>query len=172
MSNVGLFPASARIEDVDARVWQDALTLNLTSHQQLLQASIPYLRHGVEPAVVVIGSKNVPAPGPGQAAYSASKAGLTQLARVAALELAADGIRVNILHPNAVFDTGLWTPDVLAARAAAYGLSVEAYRRNNLLGVDVTSRDVALAVAALVGPSFRKTTGAQIPVDGGNERVI
>jgi NAD(P)-dependent dehydrogenase (short-subunit alcohol dehydrogenase family) len=172
VSNAGVFPRSARIEEMDEALWQDALALNLTSHRRVLQACIPYLRHGVEPAVVVIGSKNVPAPGPGQAAYSASKAGLTQLARVAALELAADGIRVNVLHPNAVFDTGAWTPEVLAARAAAYGLSVAEYKRNNLLGVEVVADDVALAVAALVGPSFRRTTGAQIPVDGGNDRVI
>lgn len=172
VSNAGLFPKSARIEEMDSRVWQHSLGLNLTSHQQVLQTCIPYLRHGVEPSVVIIGSKNVPAPGPGQAAYSASKAGLTQLARVAALELARDGIRVNVLHPNAVFDTGTFTPDVLEARAAAYGMSVEAYKRNNLLGIEVNSHDVALAVAALVGPSFRATTGAQIPVDGGNDRVI
>ena len=172
VSNAGAFPRSARIEEMDESLWQDALALNLTSHRRVLQACIPYLRHGVEPSVVVIGSKNVPAPGPGQAAYSASKAGLTQLARVAALELSADGIRVNVLHPNAVFDTGAWTPEVLAARAAAYGLSVEQYKRNNLLGVEVTAHDVALAAAALVGPSFRRTTGAQIPVDGGNDRVI
>jgi rhamnose utilization protein RhaD (predicted bifunctional aldolase and dehydrogenase)/NAD(P)-dependent dehydrogenase (short-subunit alcohol dehydrogenase family) len=172
VSNAGAFPRSARIEEMDESLWQDALALNLTSHRRVLQASIPYLRHGVEPSVVVIGSKNVPAPGPGQAAYSAGKAGLTQLARVAAIELAADGIRVNVLHPNAVFDTGAWTPEVLAARAAAYGLSVEQYKRNNLLGVEVTAHDVALAAAALVGPSFRRTTGAQIPVDGGNDRVI
>jgi len=120
----------------------------------------------------VIGSKNVPAPGPGQAAYSAAKAALTQLARVAALELARDGIRVNVLHPNAVFDTGTFTPEVLAARATAYGLSVEEYKRNNLLGVEIVAHDVALAVAALVGQSFRRTTGAQIPIDGGNDRVI
>jgi NAD(P)-dependent dehydrogenase (short-subunit alcohol dehydrogenase family) len=172
VSNAGLFTRSARIEDMDARVWQESLALNLTSHQQVLQACVPYLRHGIDPSVVIIGSKNVPAPGPGQAAYSASKAGLTQLARVAALELASDGIRVNVLHPNAVFDTGTFTPEVLAARAAAYGLSIEAYKRNNLLGVEVTAHDVALAVTALVGPSFRKTTGAQIAVDGGNDRVI
>lgn len=172
VSNAGVFPKSARIEEMDQGLWQDALAINLTSHQRVLQACIPYLRHGVEPSVVVIGSKNVPAPGAGQAAYSASKAGLTQLARVAAIELAADGIRVNVLHPNAVFDTGAWSPEVLAARAAAYGLSVDAYRRNNLLGVDVVAHDVALAAAALVGPGFRRTTGAQIPVDGGNDRVI
>ncbi|HEX2716038.1 MAG TPA: bifunctional aldolase/short-chain dehydrogenase [Gemmatimonadaceae bacterium] len=172
VSNAGVFPRSARIEEMDESLWQDALAINLTSHQRVLQACIPYLRHGVEPSVVVIGSKNVPAPGLGQAAYSASKAGLTQLARVAALELAADGIRVNVLHPNAVFDTGAWTPEVLAARAAAYGVSVEEYKHNNLLGVEVAAHDVALAVAALAGPSFRRTTGAQIPIDGGNDRVI
>jgi NAD(P)-dependent dehydrogenase (short-subunit alcohol dehydrogenase family) len=119
-----------------------------------------------------VGSKNVPAPGPEQAAYSSSKAALTQLARVAALELAADGIRVNVVHPNAVFDTGIWTDDVLRARAAAYGKNVEQYKRSNLLGVEVTSRTVAAAIVALASPSFACTTGAQIPIDGGNERVI
>ena len=122
--------------------------------------------------VVVNGSKNVPAPGPGAAAYSASKAALTQLARVAALEWGADGIRVNVVHPNAVFDTGIWTDEVIAARAASYGISAEEYRTNNLLGVEVRSRDVARVVVALCGDAFSRTTGAQVPVDGGNDRVV
>ena len=122
--------------------------------------------------VVVMGSKNVPAPGPGAAAYSASKAALNQLARVAALEWGKDGIRINSLHPNAVYDTALWTDEVLAARAKAYNLSVEQYKRNNLLRTEVASKDVAELAAELCGPLFSKTTGAQIPVDGGNERVV
>jgi len=122
--------------------------------------------------IVVIGSKNVPAPGPGAAAYSASKAALNQLARVAALEWGKDGIRINSLHPNAVYDTALWTDEVLAARAEAYNLSVEQYKRNNLLRTEVASKDVAELAAELCGPLFAKTTGAQVPVDGGNERVI
>jgi NAD(P)-dependent dehydrogenase (short-subunit alcohol dehydrogenase family) len=122
--------------------------------------------------VVIIGSKNVPAPGPGAAAYSVSKAALQQLARVAALEWAAEHIRVNTLHPNAVFDTAIWTPEVLASRAAAYGMSVEDYRRDNLLRVEIRASDVAELAAELCGPLFAKTTGAQIPVDGGNVRVI
>jgi NAD(P)-dependent dehydrogenase (short-subunit alcohol dehydrogenase family) len=81
-------------------------------------------------------------------------------------------VRVNIVHPNAVFDTGIWTDDVLTARAASYGLSVEEYRRNNLLGVEVTSNDVAGVIVALCSDTFSRTTGAQIPVDGGNERVL
>ena len=106
------------------------------------------------------------------AAYSAAKAGLTQLARVAALELAPKGIRVNVVHPNQVFDTAIWTKDVLKQRAKSYGLSVEEYKTNNLLKVEITSKDVAALVCALAGGVFSKTTGAQIPIDGGNERVI
>ena len=106
------------------------------------------------------------------AAYSVAKAGLTQLSRVAALEMGRDGIRVNVLHPNAVFDTGIWSDDLLKARAAEYGLSVAEYRRNNVLGVEVRAADVAALACALVSPLFAKTTGAQIPIDGGNERVI
>jgi NAD(P)-dependent dehydrogenase (short-subunit alcohol dehydrogenase family) len=121
---------------------------------------------------VFIASKNVTAPGKGAAAYSVAKAGLTQLARVAALELAPAGIRVNVLHPNDVFDTAIWTPDVLAARAREYGLSVEEYKRKNLLGREVTSLDVAALVVAVAGRTFAATTGAQIPVDGGNDRVV
>jgi NAD(P)-dependent dehydrogenase (short-subunit alcohol dehydrogenase family) len=120
----------------------------------------------------VIGSKNVPAPGPGAAAYSASKAALTQIARVAALEWGGDNIRINTLHPNAVFDTGIWSEEVLATRAAHYGMSVEQYKKNNVLRTEVTSRDVAELAAEMCGPTFSKTTGAQVPVDGGNERVI
>ena len=83
-----------------------------------------------------------------------------------------DGIRINTLHPNAVFDTGIWTDDVLAERARRYGMTVEQYKTNNVLRTAVTSRDVAELAAEMCGPLFAKTTGAQLPVDGGNERVI
>jgi NAD(P)-dependent dehydrogenase (short-subunit alcohol dehydrogenase family) len=122
--------------------------------------------------IVVIGSKNVPAPGPGAAAYSSSKAALNQLARVAALEWGKNNIRINTIHPNAVFDTGIWTDEVLEARAKNYGLSLEAYKKNNLLNTEIRSADVGELAAELCGTLFSKTTGAQIPVDGGNERVI
>ena len=119
-----------------------------------------------------MGSKNVPAPGPGAAAYSVAKAGLTQLARVAAMEFGKKGIRVNVLHPNAVYDTGIWTEEVLKARAKHYKLSVKAYKTNNIMSVEVTSKDVAQMAVSMLGSTFSKVTGAQVPIDGGNDRVI
>ena len=149
------------------------MSVNLDSNLLLLRACHPLLKLAPRGGrVVVIGSKNVPAPGPGASAYSASKAGLNQLARVAALEWGTDRIRVNTVHPNAVFDTGLWTEEILSQRAKQYGMTIEQYKTNNVLRTEVGSRDVAELAAEMCGPLFAKTTGAQIPVDGGNERVI
>ncbi len=171
--NAGVFPGSARIAALDQDSWRRTMAVNLDANLGLMRAAHGLLRLAPRGGrVVVVGSKNVPAPGPGAAAYSASKAALTQLARVAALEWGGDGIRVNVVHPNAVFDTGVWSADVLAERAAQYGVTVDEYRANNVLRTEVTSEDVARLCVALCGPSFAKTTGAQVPIDGGNERVI
>lgn len=171
--NAGIFPKSSPIAAMATEVWRRTMRINLDANLILMRECYPLLRLAPRGGrVAIIGSKNVAAPGPGAAAYSASKSAVQQLARVAALEWGSDRIRVNCLHPNAVFDTGIWTPEVLAARAASYNLSVQEYKTNNVLKVEVTSRDVAELAAELCGPRFAKTTGAQIPVDGGNERVI
>jgi NAD(P)-dependent dehydrogenase (short-subunit alcohol dehydrogenase family) len=171
--NAGIFPASQPIQAIAPATWQATMSVNVEANLRLMQDCHALLKLAPRGGrIVVIGSKNVPAPGPGAAAYSASKAALNQLARVAALEWGKDGIRINSLHPNAVYDTALWTDEVLASRAAAYKLTVEQYRRNNLLGTEVTSRDVAELAAEMCGPLFAKTTAAQVPVDGGNERVV
>ena len=171
--NAGIFPPSRPIDSLPLRDWQKVMQINLDANLVLMREAYPFLRLAPRGArLVIIGSKNVAAPGPGAAAYSASKAALNQLARVAALEWGKDNIRVNSIHPNAVFDTGIWSDEVLAARAASYGLSVDQYKRNNVLQTTITSSDVSELAVELCGPLFSKTTGAQIPLDGGNERVI
>lgn len=171
--NAGIFPQSKRIDSMQLQDWQKVMQINLDANLVLMREAYPYLKLAPKGGrVVIIGSKNVAAPGPGAAAYSASKAALNQLARVAALEWGKDNIRVNSIHPNAVFDTGIWSDEVLAERAGNYGLSVEEYKKNNILQTIITSNDVSELAIELCGPLFSKTTGAQIPVDGGNERVI
>jgi NAD(P)-dependent dehydrogenase (short-subunit alcohol dehydrogenase family) len=171
--NAGVFPPSAPIDTLSSEQWRTVMAVNVDANVTILRNAAPLLAAAPRGGrVVVNASKNVHAPGPGAAAYSASKASLTQLARVAALEWAGRGIRVNIVHPNAVFDTGIWDDTTLRSRAQSYGLSVDEYKRNNLLGVEVTSDDVARVIVALCSPEFAKTTGAQIPIDGGNERIV
>ena len=171
--NAGVFPKSKRIDEMDLAMWQKTLDINLTANLVLMRAVQPYLKLTLNGGrAVIIGSKNVPAPGPGAGAYSASKAALNQLMRVAALEWGKDNIRINTLHPNAVFDTALWTDEILQARADSYGMTVEQYKKRNVMKVEVTSYDVAELSAEMCGPLFAKTTAAQVAVDGGDERVI
>ncbi|MDJ1183346.1 bifunctional aldolase/short-chain dehydrogenase [Roseofilum casamattae] len=171
--NAGIFHPGCDIAKFDSGDWRKVMSINLDANFVLLRECHPLLKLAPNGGrVVLMGSKNVPAPGPGAAAYSASKAALNQLMRVAALEWGQDNIRINTLHPNGVFDTALWTDDVLKSRATHYGMTVEAYKTNNVLKVEVNSHSVAELAAEMCGPLFAKTTAAQVPVDGGNDRVI
>jgi rhamnose utilization protein RhaD (predicted bifunctional aldolase and dehydrogenase)/NAD(P)-dependent dehydrogenase (short-subunit alcohol dehydrogenase family) len=169
----GVFGESQNVADLDLDSWDRVMSVNVRAVGALLRDLEPFLRRSpVGGRVAVVASRNATAPGKGAAAYSASKAALTQLARVAALEWAEAGIRVNIVHPDGVFDTGIWTEELIRSRAAAYGLEVDDYKRRNLLKTEVSAATVATIVADLCSDRYRATTGAQIPIDGGNERVI
>jgi NAD(P)-dependent dehydrogenase (short-subunit alcohol dehydrogenase family)/rhamnose utilization protein RhaD (predicted bifunctional aldolase and dehydrogenase) len=171
--NAGLFPSGCNINKLSMAEFTKVINVNFTANMVLMREAHPLLlrapRYG---RVVVIGSKNLRAPGPGAAAYSTSKAALTQLARVAALEWGSDGIRVNVIHPDAVFDTALYTEEVLQARAAHYGMTVDQYKKRNLLKTKITSHDVAEMVAEMCGQLFYAMTGGQIQFDGGNDRTL
>ena len=170
--NAGIFRAGESIEDMKSDTWDHTLAVNLTATQRLMSQVIPYLKLGISPSILLVGSRNYAAPGAGAAAYSVSKAGITQLARVAALELAPHGVRVNVVHPDAVFDTALWTDDALQTSAQRYNLSVDEYKTKNLLGREIQSTDVGALLSTMASDLFRATTGAQVPIDGGSDRVI
>ncbi len=171
--NAGMFPSGCDIDKMNLAEFTRVINVNFIANLVMMREAHPYLsrapRYG---RVVMVGSRNIRAPGPGASAYSTSKAALTQLARVAALEWGPDRIRVNVIHPDSVFDTALYTEEVLAARSAHYGMTVEQYKKRNLLKVEITSRDVAEMIAEMCGPLFRNMTGAQIQFDGGNDRTL
>ncbi len=124
--------------------------------------------------IILISTKNVFAPGAKFGAYSATKAAAHQLARIASLELADIGVRVNMVAPDAVFShgeikSGLWAevgPDRMKARGLDEAGLEEYYRKRNLLKAKVTARHVANAVLFFITHQT-PTTGATIPVDGG-----
>jgi NAD(P)-dependent dehydrogenase (short-subunit alcohol dehydrogenase family) len=140
----------------------------------LREAARAMRRQGTGGNIVVVSSKNVFAPGPQFAAYSASKAAAAQLGKVAALDLAADGIRVNSVNPAAVFGTadnpsGLWQavgPERARARGVPLEDLAEVYRRRSLLKLRVTGEHVGNAVVFFAS-NLTPTTGATLPVDAG-----
>jgi rhamnose utilization protein RhaD (predicted bifunctional aldolase and dehydrogenase)/NAD(P)-dependent dehydrogenase (short-subunit alcohol dehydrogenase family) len=172
--NAGVAHVSA-IEATDPEDFRRVVDTNLVGSFLVLREVARLLRaQGTGGNVVVNSSKNVFGPGADFGAYSASKAGAHQLAKVAALELAALGVRVNLINADAVFGgearpSGLWQ-EVGPARARSRGLEPaelqEYYRGRNLLKARITPEHVARAVVFFAS-NATPTTGATLPVDGG-----
>jgi rhamnose utilization protein RhaD (predicted bifunctional aldolase and dehydrogenase)/NAD(P)-dependent dehydrogenase (short-subunit alcohol dehydrogenase family) len=166
---------SRPIVELELETWRRVTGVNLDGAFLWLREAARHLRaQGAGGDVVLVSTKNVAAPGAEFAAYSASKAGAHQLARVAALELAKDDVRVNLVAPDGIFadgdvPSGLWA-EVGPERAASRGLTMadlpEHYRQRNLLKTRITGADVAEAVVFLARRAI-PVTGAVIPVDGG-----
>lgn len=172
--NAGVAHVS-EITATDLADFRRVVDTNLTGYFLVLREVAALLvRQGTGGSIVVNSSKNVFGPGAAFGAYSASKAGAHQLGKVAALELAEAGIRVNMINADAVFGdehrpSGLWQ-EVGPARAAAKGLDADDledhYRGRNLLKARVTPEHVGNAVVFFAA-GLTPTTGATLPVDGG-----
>lgn len=161
------------VEATSLEAWERSFAVNATGGFLTAREGFAVMkRQGTGGAIVFVASKNVPAPGKDFGAYSASKAAGAQLARVLAVEAAPHKIRVNLVHPDAVFrGSRLWSREVRRERARAHGVPEarlgEFYRQRSLLGVEVTPEDVAEAVLWLASDRSAKTTGCAISVDGG-----
>ncbi len=128
---------------------------------------------GIGGSIVFVASKNALVASAGAAAYSTAKAAELHLARCMALELAADGIRVNAVNPDAVLQgSRIWSSSWRAERARAYGIDPSEletfYRERSLLKQNVTPEDVAEAVHFFASDRSAKSTGNILNVDAGN----
>jgi len=172
--NAGVAHVSA-VEDMSVEQFRRVLEVNAVGYLLFMREGVRVLKEqGLGGHVVINASKNVFAPGKDFGAYSASKAAGHQLGKVAAIELAKYGIRVNMINADAVFAdddirSGLWE-DVGPGRAQSRGLKPEElpeyYRKRNLLNVRVRASHIGNAVVFLAG-NATPTTGATWPVDGG-----
>lgn len=169
----------ATLEDLNEEKFRQVTEVNTMGVFQVIQAAIPVFRRqavfGKAPAHIIINSsKNVFAPGAAFGAYSSSKAGAHQLGKIAAMELAAYNVRVNMINADAIFDdhnitSGLWDvvgPDRMRSRNLdPEGLKAY-YRERNLLKTEVLADHVGNAVVFFAS-TLTPTTGATLPVDGG-----
>lgn len=165
VSNAGV-AQQAPIATCPPQVLEASLAVNLWAHQWVAQAATEVMRaQGCGGWLLFNASKAAFNPGADFGPYAIAKAALVALMKQYALEGAAHGIRSNAVNADRV-RTGLLREVDVEARAAARGLSADAYFRSNLLGREVTAADVADAFLALA--SAHATTAAVVPVDGGN----
>ena len=171
VSNAG-WAHCAPIERLELDDWERSLAINATGHFLIAREALRQFRaQGIGGNLVFVATKNVVAPGPDFAAYSAAKAAEAQLARVVAIEGGAVGVRANMVNPDAIFaGTHLWD-EIREQRAQAHGVSPseieQYYRKRSLLGLEVRADDVAEAVLFLASDRSSRTTGTMIPVDAG-----
>jgi len=174
VANAGMAMVAPLVE-MDLEAFRKVASVNVEGTLLTLrEAGRHMFKQGKGGDIVLISTKNVFAPGAQFGAYSATKAAAHQLARIASLEFAPHGIRVNMVAPDAVFGegqhkSGLWAA-VGPSRMKARGLDEKGledyYRTRNLLKARVTSQDVVKAVLFFVTRQT-PTTGVTLPVDGG-----
>ena len=172
--NAGLAHVSS-LADMDMDRFQRLERVNIEGTLNILSESARHFKlQAAEGDIVLISTKNVFAPGAKFGAYSATKAAAHQLARIASLELAEIGVRVNMVAPDGVFSegarkSGLWAevgPDRMKARGLDEKGLEDYYKNRNLLKTKITATHVAKAVMYFATRQT-PTTGATIPVDGG-----
>jgi meso-butanediol dehydrogenase/(S,S)-butanediol dehydrogenase/diacetyl reductase len=157
IGNAGVLSANGRIHNLGTEEWERAFRINLLGAVNGIRAAVAMMRPQRSGSIILTASISGLTAWSHAAPYCATKAAVIQLAKVAALEYARDGIRVNCVCPgtfrSAIHDD--LPPDALDAIAARHPLG---------LG---SASDLAGAYSYLASDSSRWTTGSAIVVDGG-----
>jgi 2-keto-3-deoxy-L-fuconate dehydrogenase len=151
--------------------WRRILSINLDGAFLSLRTALRIMKRSGGRSVVVTASAVALKPVPGTAAYGTSKAAVAHLARIAAAEHLADGIRVNAVAPGRV-DTPIWTKtDRFKAAAAKLGSREAALEAaGNATGVEASfaSADLlARQIGFLLSDEAENITGTVLSSDGG-----
>ncbi len=180
VANAGI-ASSAPIEETTVDLWDRNYAVLAEGYFLTSRAAWPLLKRMKAQggaSVVFIGSKNALAAAAGASAYASAKAAANHLARCLALEGAPEGIRVNIVNPDAVIrGSKIWDGDWRQERAGAHGIDPgaeleEHYRNRSMLKRDVLPEDIAEAVWFLASDASAKSTGNMINVDAGNAQAF
>lgn len=164
---------SKPIEEHTEKDWDVLYDVLVKGQFLVTQAAVEVMRkQDMGGDVINIVSKNALVSGPNNAGYGSAKAAQLHLSRLNAAELGKDGIRVNVVNPDAVIaDSKIWEGAWAEGRAKAYGITVAElpsfYAKRTLLNQIILPEDIANGCYALVGGLLNKSTGNVINVDGG-----
>ncbi len=159
-----------KFADLSDQDWEDILNLNLKMHLRVSRAVIPHMRASGGGAILFVGSIfGREAGGPGLSIYNTTKSALMSAAKIMALELAPDGIRVNTLAPGSIrFPGGSWDK-----RVKSDPEGMKAFIAANLpIGRFGTAQEIGDAAAFLLSDRASLITGACLNVDGGQSRSL
>ncbi len=172
VNNAGL-SISKSIGDHTEKDWDLLYDVLVKGQFFITQAAVRVMqKQAIGGDMINIVSKNALVSGPNNAGYGSAKAAQLHLSRLNAAELGADGIRVNVVNPDAVIsDSNIWAGGWAEGRAKAYGITVEElpayYAKRTLLNQVILPQDIANACFAFVGGLLDKSTGNVLNVDGG-----
>jgi rhamnulose-1-phosphate aldolase/alcohol dehydrogenase len=177
VANAGLASA-APIEQTTLAMWHKNYDVLAQGYFLAAKAAFPLMRAQKRGSIIFIGSKNALAATPNASAYASAKAASVHLARCLAIEGAEDGIRVNVVNPDAVIrGSRIWDGDWRKERASTYGIDAgqeleEFYRKRSLLKQNVLPEDIAEAIYFFASDASSKCTGNIINVDAGNAQAF
>lgn len=158
VNNAGIPGARAPLAESSEADWHDVIATDLTGVFLCLKHELPAVVDSGGGAIVNMSSANGIVGVPGAAAYTAAKHGILGLTRVAALDYAAQGVRVNAIGPGYVA-----TPRLLQMPSD----TLDALAHSHPLGRLATREDVAELVSFLLSDRARFCTGGFHVVDGG-----
>jgi meso-butanediol dehydrogenase / (S,S)-butanediol dehydrogenase / diacetyl reductase len=157
ISNAGVLSPNGRIHNLATEDWERAFRVNVLGAVNGIRAAVGIMRPQGSGSIVLTASVSGMTAWSHAAPYCATKAAVIQLAKVAALEYAREGIRVNCVCPGTFLSA---IHDGLPAEA------LEAVAARHPLGLG-SAADLVGAYSYLAGDSSRWTTGSAIVVDGG-----
>ncbi len=161
VSNAGISPRPRPIVDTTPAAYRKVIEVNQVASFLAIRACAPAIRDAGGGSIVLISSVNGIVGAGGIAGYVTSKFALRGLAKVAALELGRDGIRVNSVHPGPI-DTSMIQPESWGGFDMRPSLAA-----TNPLGRVGTPEEVAELVTWLASDASSYCTGAEFVVDGG-----
>lgn len=172
VNNAGIAGPTGPIENIDVEGWERTVSVNLNSQYYFARRAVPLLKHSRNhPCVLAMSSVAGRLGYALRTPYAASKWAIVGLMKSLAIELGPQGVRVNAILPGTV--EGERMSGVMAARAAAAGISPEAMREEYLRKISlrrmVSAEDVAAMALFLCSPAARNVTGQAISVDGNME---
>ncbi|HVU13967.1 MAG TPA: glucose 1-dehydrogenase [Phototrophicaceae bacterium] len=148
--------------DVTTTDWERSLGVNVRGYANMVQSCYPHLRQQQGSAVVNIASISAHIAQPNRWTYNATKGAIVTMTKCMALDLAADGIRVNAVSPG-----WIWTPEVAKAAVGGREQWEPIWGKYHVLRRLGEPREVARAILFLCSDDASFITGAELPVDGG-----